>query len=230
MATRSGRDGGELPAQKGAFIKLDSGLPRGLPTVVLFDFNPERLTRSVAIAKSPLPEDGGGSENALVQPGQPTDTISFTLLLDATDRLADGDNVARVFGILPDLAALELLQAPQPPAGAAALAAVGGSYATPPARLPSILFFWGETRVLPVVLKSLSVTETRFDTLLNPVRAEVSVSLQVLPPDRLDPNDKLARGAYSYTQGMKTVLAGLSTVETGRNVGAAAIKAIGGLG
>jgi hypothetical protein len=216
-----------MPAQKGAFIKLDSGLPGGLPNVVLFDFNPERLTRSVAIAKSPSPEDGGGSENALVQPGQPTDSISFTLLLDATDRLADGDNVARVFGILPDLAALELLQAPQPPAGAAALAAVTSSYASPPTRLPAILFFWGETRVLPVVIKSLSVTETRFDTRLNPIRAEVSVSLQVLPPDRLDPSDKLSRGAYRYTQGMKTALAGLAVAETARNAGLAALKAVG---
>src|SRR5207302_108091 len=83
------------------------------------DFNPERLTRSVALAKPPPAEDGAGTKNALAQPGEPSDTISFSLLLDATDRLATGDELAELFGILPELAALELLQSPKQAAGAA---------------------------------------------------------------------------------------------------------------
>jgi hypothetical protein len=215
-----------LPAQKGAFIKLDAGLIGGLPDIVLFDFNPERLTRSVALAKPPPAEDGAGTKNALAQPGEPSDTISFSLLLDATDRLATGDELAALFGILPELAALELLQSPKQAAGAALLGGLSSAYASPPPKLAPLLFFWGESRIMPVVLTSLSVTETRFDQRLNPVRAEESVSLQVLPPGQIDPTDALSRGAYRYTQTQKSVLAALGSLGAAGTVGMAALRAL----
>jgi len=55
----------------------------------------------------------------------------------------------------------------------------------------------------------LSITESEYDPLLNPVRAEVSVSLQVLTPIQLN-DDKLAIGAYLYSQGVKEVMAALN--------------------
>jgi hypothetical protein len=49
-----------------------------------------------------------------------------------------------------------------------------------PPEAPLTLFIWGQERVLPVRLESFNVTEQAYDALLNPVRAEVDLSLQVL--------------------------------------------------
>ena len=73
-----------------------------------------------------------------------------------------------------------------------------------------MLFFWGPFRILPVTVTSLSITETEYDTLLNPVRAEVTVNLQVLTPIQIGRDDTLAQGAYKYSQGVKEVMAALN--------------------
>jgi hypothetical protein len=43
-----------------------------------------------------------------------------------------------------------------------------------------VLFVWGAGRVVPVRLDSFSITEEAHDALLNPVRAKVDLSMQVL--------------------------------------------------
>src|SRR5205823_5661251 len=80
-------------------------------------------------------------------------------------------------------------------------------YQNPPLRLSTVLFFWGAYRILPVNVTALSIQETEYDQLLTPIRAEVSVTLQVLTPSKLDPSSLLEMGAYNYTQGAKEVLA-----------------------
>jgi hypothetical protein len=49
-----------------------------------------------------------------------------------------------------------------------------------PPEAPLTLFVWGPARVVPVRLTSFSITEEAFDTLLNPIRAKVDLSLYVL--------------------------------------------------
>ncbi len=49
-----------------------------------------------------------------------------------------------------------------------------------PPEAPLTLFVWGPERVLPVRLESLNITEEAHDALLNPVRARVELSLNVL--------------------------------------------------
>jgi len=56
----------------------------------------------------------------------------------------------------------------------------------------------------------LSINETEYDPQLNPIRAEVSVSLKVLLPSQVDTQGGFARGAYRYSQGVKEVLAALN--------------------
>jgi hypothetical protein len=138
--------------------------------------------------------------------------MSFSLRVDATEQLAQSNPIAAASGILPTLCALELLMVP---AGSPALtlsALSGGSsgpHQSPPVSLPTILFFWGPFRILPVVITSLNVTETEYDTLLNPVRADVAVQLQVLLPSQLA-GDTLGNAAYNYSQGVKQVMAALN--------------------
>jgi hypothetical protein len=72
-----------------------------------------------------------------------------------------------------------------------------------------VLFFWGPFRILPVTVTNLNITETEYDMLLNPVRAEVAVNLTVLTPSQIA-DDDLASGAYKYSQGVKEVMAALN--------------------
>ena len=75
-----------MAALKGAFLYFGAGLLGGLPNIVIFQFNPERVSRTpTRIGRVPS-DDGSGTSDAGQTPGQPTETMSLTLRLDATDR------------------------------------------------------------------------------------------------------------------------------------------------
>lgn len=122
------------------------------PVVILFQYNPEALTRSV-----PPPS----SDPAVSDPAR--ETISFTLSMDAIDLDAPIDPATQIFGVLPTLTALEEL--------------TEQSRGQSP---PYVLFVWGAHRILVVRLVSLLIHETQFNTQLAPVRADVEVVLKVL--------------------------------------------------
>lgn len=111
------------------------------------------------------------------------ETISFDLRLDATDDLNDGDAITEQFGILPRLATLELMMFPKEESLLGQLLEIkseSGFSFTDRKKPPLVLFIWGRTRVLPVNIDSMSITETEFGTDLHPIRATVSVSLTVI--------------------------------------------------
>jgi hypothetical protein len=200
-----------MAALKGAFIKFDAGLLGKLPNIIVFQFNPAQVTRRPGLVHVPMKSDGSGKRPASQQPDQPAESISFTLRLDATDQLAQSNPIAAASGILPTLSALELLLASKksPAADLTSLAGKKKPHQHPPEKLSSVLFFWGPFRILPVSVKSLSITETEYDPLLTPVRAEVAVDLDVLTPLQLG-DAKVAVGAYKYTQGVKELMAALN--------------------
>src|SRR5215472_7911234 len=169
-----------MAALKGAFIKLGAGLLGALPNIIVFQFNPDRVTRTPRLVQPPAPSSGAGTTNAAQQPSLPTESISFSVRLDASDQLAQSNPIAASSGILPALSALELLMVPKSGLSIDLFGLSGGSkpYQLPPLSLPTILFFWGPYRVLPVSITSLSISETEYDPLLTPIRAEVSVNLQ----------------------------------------------------
>src|SRR5262249_51838594 len=118
---------------------------------------------------------------------------------------------AATSGVLPVLSALELLMVPKGSLSIDLFNLGGGKkpHQHPPNELPTILFFWGPFRIFPVRITTLSITETEYDQLLNPVRAEVSVNLQVLTPSQIK-GSSIAQGAYKYSQGVKEVMAALN--------------------
>jgi hypothetical protein len=65
-----------------------------------------------------------------------------------------------------------------------------GSAAIIPPEEPLTLLVWGPSRVLPVELTSLTITEEEFDTSLNPIRARVQLQLQVLSYLDLGPDSR----------------------------------------
>jgi hypothetical protein len=201
-----------MAALKGAFINIGAGLLGALPNIVVFQFNPERVTRTPTLSHQPPRADGTGNHPATQQPDKPAESLSFSLRLDASDQLAQSNPIAAASGILPTLSAIELLMVPSSGLSIDLFGLSGSSskpFQVPPLSLPSVLFFWGPFRILPVTINSLSITETEYDTLLNPVRAEVSVTLQVLTPSQLG-SSTLSIGAYNYTQGVKEVMAALN--------------------
>jgi hypothetical protein len=193
---------------RGALIEYKSDFLGPLPNVVIFQFNPESLTRNIQIPPRPT----GATSRETSQAGEvPVETISLTAHFSAADRLGENDVLARLYGIGPQLAALEQMVRPTGKISgtvgeaidAIGTAIFGGGKAAPEQPIPReqyprILFIWGLTRVLPVVIDSMSVTEQHFDPLLNPIQAEVALGLSVLT---LDPcsDDGVARGALEYS-------------------------------
>jgi hypothetical protein len=113
--------------------------------------------------------------------GPPKETISLTAEIDGSDEVGGIHAGQLSAGIYPTLSALELLLYPSSATTLrnAGQAAAGVLDILPP-EAPMVLFVWGVERVVPVRLESFSVTEEAHDALLNPVRAKVELSMQVL--------------------------------------------------
>lgn len=166
---------------KGAIVGLDPFNP--LASVVVFQYNPDTLTRTIQARAA-----GGGSgtsqSEALRLKGPPEETIRLDVEVDASDQLERADAIAGSFGVAPALASLELLLYPKSTLVFAneVLARIGLIEVIPP-EAPLTLFVWGLKRVLPVRLTELTITEEAFDPSLNPIRAKVGLSLRVLSYD-----------------------------------------------
>ena len=197
-----------MPVLKGAFLRFDNDLLGALPVVVVFQFNPESLSRTPSQPKME-PDNPATQVDARRVNGEAAESMSFDLQIDATDQLAASSPLAAASGILPTLSALELLMVPKASLNLSLLSGVN-SHASPPREVPLVLFFWGPYRIVPVRITKLTIDESRFDTRLNPVRAKVSVTLDVLTPNLLRRDEKFAQGAYKYTQGVKEVMAALN--------------------
>jgi len=194
---------------RGALIEYGAGLVGPIPNVVIFQFNPESLSRTLQIPSRPT----GATQRETTQAGEKTfEKISFKAHFSAANMLADDKVLARMFGIGPQLSALEKMVQPSAKLAGligAALDAIGdavglGGGDQPPAqpipreKFPRTLFIWGITRVLPVTIDSLTISELEYDALLNPLRAEVDLTLTVIAVDDCS-DDVLAKGALEYT-------------------------------
>ena len=160
---------------KGALIGVDPFNP--LASIVVFQYNPDTMTRRL----EPRSSGGEGERGEAYRlTGPPKETITLSVEIDATDQLADVDPLAVLSGISPTLAALEMLLYPKTALviANAAIAALGGIEVLP-IDGPMVLFVWGPTRVLPVRVGAMTITEEAYDTLLNPTRAKVELSLTV---------------------------------------------------
>lgn len=191
-----------MPTVKGAFVRYEDSLLGALPNIIVFQFNPETMTRSPTMYSEDSGSNNSGKKEKLNITGMPRESLSFTLRLDAGDKIVNGDPSAISCGILPALSALELLMYPRNKVDLNLNQS--GEYRNPPEKLPVVLFIWGVQRVLPVKINSLSINEMEYDTRLNPTRAEVSVSMEVITPPNLS---GFAERAYSYTLNAKKAMA-----------------------
>ena len=201
---------------KGALIGVDIFNP--LASVVVFQYNPDTMTRRLE------PRGMGGEGEcgeAFRLSGPPKETITLAIEMDATDQLADANPLALASGITPTLAALEMMLYPKTALVIAnTILSALGTVEILPAEGPMILFVWGPTRVLPVRLASLSIVEEAYDTLLNPTRAKVDLTLNVLSYNDLkitSPGNAL----FMVHQITKEVLATTNLFNSAQNVSVA---------
>jgi hypothetical protein len=161
---------------KGALIGVDPFNP--LASVVVFQYNPEKLTRTLRARAAGEQAHPG---EALRLAGPPEETIRLEVEIDAADQLEKADPIATSMGLYPTLASLEMLLYPKSLLVVAneVLARVGIIEIIPP-EAPLTLFVWGAKRVLPVRLTSFSIREEAFDPSLNPIQAKVELELRVL--------------------------------------------------
>jgi hypothetical protein len=162
---------------KGGIVVLDpdTGIPRG---VIALQYNPDTLTRKLqpqAVADQP------DRTEILRLKGPPIETISVSAEIDATDQLEASDPVALSLGIQPQLSALEMLVYPSSIDLILNEAlTLLGTIEILPMEQPLAVFVWNATRITPVRITSLDITEEAFDPNLNPIRAKVSLEMRVL--------------------------------------------------
>lgn len=160
------------------FPQLHKGaLCRGI-LVIPFQYNPETLTRTLEANSVDYTQLG---TDLLRLKAPPKETIQLEILLDSSEQVDQGSAVAGASNIYPALSALELLVYPSSAQVLenSVFADAGTLEVIPPAGTP-ILLIWGYRRVVPVRITSFSITEEVFDSELNPIRARVSLGLQVL--------------------------------------------------
>lgn len=167
---------GSPQLMKGAIIGLDPFNP--LQSVVIFQYNPDTLTRRLVAQTAGGDADKG---EALRFKGPPEESITLQVEVDATDQLETARLPATEMGIHPTLASLEMLLYPRAARVIAneALQVTGVIEVIQP-EAPLTLFVWGIKRIVPVRITQFSITEEAFDTRLNPIRAKVDLALRVL--------------------------------------------------
>jgi hypothetical protein len=176
---------------RGILVEYAASFP---PLVLSFEFNPKTIsrTRSIKVKSGDLPANRGGysfttprqtpraAQGVTVDP----ETLSIIILLDATTRMNDGDDIAAHLGVQPEIDTLRSMVEPkiQGPGGVQILSSLGalGGRAVSSRESPSvILFVWGIS-ILPVFLTSVKVDEKEYLPTLMPYRAEATLTMQVI--------------------------------------------------
>ena len=217
---------------KGALVSLSSVVP--LPSLIRFQYNPAELTREV----TPAFLSGEGASKNRVEParfvGAPKETISLKAMVDASDSMAAGSTFTKINGIRPQLAALELFAYPSLIGVAKDIKLLDdgtvGAVSVPAART---LLIFGMTRIVPIRITSISVTEQLFDSNLNPIRAEVTLKMDVVSYSQSsDPKEPLSLAFVAYQGVLEAQALALKAQEAlwlaskGAQLAGAAMKAL----
>jgi hypothetical protein len=193
---------------KGGLVTLDPDTSVVVGVIAL-QYNPDSLSRSMQIQSLPGGTDGTRVDVLRLR-GPAVETIKLEAELDATDQLEFPSQypLAQQYGLHPQLAQLEMLINPTVETLLADDAmANAGTLEILPLEQPLTLFVWSSSRVVPVRITDLSITEEAFDPNLNPIRAKVSLGLRVLTVDDLGFEHPGGRMFMAYLT-LKEALAG----------------------
>ena len=176
---------------KGMLIEYSTTVP---PLIVEFEFNVEKLSRDRSISMGGNQTDAGRGGYSFTSPtdavrasqgtSPQAETISIKTLLDATDRMNAGEEIASRQGVQPEIDSLRAMLEPKimVKSGARLLASVDTSgllALDSKETISPIIFAWG-VRLLPVFLTSVKVEEKAHLPTLLPYIAEATVAMQVI--------------------------------------------------
>ncbi len=234
---------------KGALIEFSERFIGPIPNIIIFQYNPTSFTRSLQVYEPPLAEavadEESGSETEIqrhiaadAQPGDPPETFSLQLELDATDELEMGDPVSVLTGVADRIAAMEMLLYPQDGSlfgdllgsvgislggGGANASAEAQAEPVPRGKVPILLFVWGPGKIVPVRITSFQVEEQAHSPILYPTQAKVTLGVKVLSEEEINQyEDSLSKdiaiGAYKFTKTQKEVLAAANLANTVQSI------------
>ncbi|MDE3150284.1 MAG: hypothetical protein KGL37_12515 [Acidobacteriota bacterium] len=206
----------------GALVEYGSDFLGPIPNVVIFQFNPETITRTLSIP----PRAVNATQRETSQAGEPAyERFTINASFSAADEHNTSNPVGILFGVGPQLAALEAMVYPvKTPGGilGAAVDAIGSllgssgpspTQPVPRVQTPRILFIWGTTRILPVIIESMTITEQIYDGNLNPIEAQAAIGLAVITPCDCC-GDTIGKGALAYTQMVSDTMATANLVNS----------------
>ncbi|WP_405682549.1 hypothetical protein [Streptomyces sp. NBC_00057] len=187
--------------RRGGFVFLDPEQGRAL-RVVPFQYNPDSIART--LQPRGIGADAGDRLEALRLQGPPRETFRIDAEFDATDQVASAAGPAPPAGsgLFGMLSALETAVSPT---GAQLTQqndlSARGILEIAPAQAALPVLVLGPHRVLPVRMLDLDVTEEAYDGELNPIRAQVRLTVRILTVDDVGFSHK-AGGLYlQYLQG-----------------------------
>jgi hypothetical protein len=144
----------------------------------MLQYNPDSITRSL---KPQSVGDEPDRTEIVRLKGPPIETIRCTIEIDATDQLANSDPTALSSGIQPQLSALELLVYPSSTTLIInEVLSLIGTIEILPMESALTVFVWSSSRITPVRINGVEITEEAFDPQLNPIRAKVALDMRVL--------------------------------------------------
>ena len=195
---------------RGAFIQLMPAYGLFQPNVVVFQYNPSKITRNLTPWN---PFETSASKNGVaapdVSPYPAEEKISFELFLNADDPAQASNPVNSLTGVVTRIAALRKLTKPSAGVGSDLLqsakqfAGAKNDVAERPT-VPITFLSFGASFLLPVKLTSLAIEETLFNPVLFPTHAKATVALQVLTPNlfrcKEDKVSALAVKAYQINE------------------------------
>lgn len=171
------------------------------PLIVTFQFNPESISDNKAVNYTDGKADLCGNAPGKVYTGGGHRTISFSIRLHGLEQGTTTLNpTALDNGISTELAKLRSFLYPKEDAWATMgqlLGEEGGKRLTAP---PTCIFGFG-TKILECVITDINVKETQFNSLLAPVRADITITLVV--------NEEDNNGLYELDKQHRNILAAL---------------------
>ena len=181
---------------KGGLVVIDAE-SGAIQRVIALQYNPDTLSRTLQPKSTSV--DTADRSEALRLKGPAVELFKLEAEIDASDMLERGDTSVGEVGIYPHLAVLEALVSPTS-TQLSDLNRLGnsGTLEIAPMVSPLTLFVWSKSRVTPVRVTDLSITEDAFDPNLNPIRAKVSLGLRVLTVDDLGFDTKAGNIFMAY--------------------------------
>ncbi|WP_019960103.1 hypothetical protein [Woodsholea maritima] len=176
---------------RGVLFEYGISIP---PLALVFEFNPKDIsrTRTVTVRTGDSPGSRGGYdflsplETPRVAQGveMQAESFSIEIMLDASDRMGEGDAIATTFGVQPQIDTLRSMAEPktQGPSGVKTLSSLGlgGARAFERQETASVLIFaWG-MQILPVFLTGVAQREALHLPNLLPYRATMGLTFQVI--------------------------------------------------